>query len=48
MKVLDGRGLVALATLHHVLQSKRGIVKEKPLPGSKLKGQCTSCKNVTN
>jgi hypothetical protein len=35
--VPDGRGLVALAALHHVLQSKNGIVKE-------LKGQCHKLK----
>ncbi len=41
--VPDGRGLVALAALHHVLKRKKGILKET-LQESKLKGQCHKLK----
>jgi hypothetical protein len=44
LKVPDVRGLVALAALRHVLKSKKGIVKEKPLQKLKLKGQCHKLK----
>jgi hypothetical protein len=39
LKVPDGRGLVALAALHHVLNSKKGDGKRKTIAEIEIKGK---------